>query len=90
MQKLDKNVPERIFLNYLVENEHWDISCKGPVIVHGIQGIDSQDSNSPSWFNHQEGFQVLLYVKKLMNSGILADEIGIITPYISQVCNTTY
>lgn len=67
------------------ENTHWDIGCKGPVIVHGIVGKDSQDFSSPSWFNPHEAFQVLLYFTRLMKSGISVDDIGIITPYSSQV-----
>jgi len=69
----------------LNENTHWDIGCKGPVIVHGIVGKDSQDFSSPSWFNPHEAFQVLLYFTRLMKSGISVDDIGIITPYSSQV-----
>lgn len=69
------------------ENTHWDIGCKGPVIVHGIVGEDSQDPNSPSWFNPHEAFQVLLYFTRLTKSGISVDDIGIITPYSSQVNN---
>lgn len=72
-------------LNNLNENTHWDIGCKGPIIVHGIEGIDRQDPSSPSWFNPPEAFQVLLYVTRLLKAGILADDIGIITPYAAQV-----
>lgn len=82
---LNDNDWERIFLNNLNENTHWEIDCKGPVIVHGIVGEDSQDPNSPSWFNPHEAFQVLLYFTRLMKSGISANDIGIITPYASQV-----
>ncbi|XP_016663111.1 probable RNA helicase armi [Acyrthosiphon pisum] len=82
---LNDNAQERILLNNLNENTHWDIGCKGPVIVHGIVGEDSQDPDSPSWFNPHEAFQVLLYFTRLMKSGISVDDIGIITPYASQV-----
>ncbi|XP_026807921.1 probable RNA helicase armi isoform X2 [Rhopalosiphum maidis] len=82
---LNDNAPERILLNNLNENAHWKIDCKGPVIVHGVVGEDSQDPSSPSWFNPHEAFQVLLYFTRLMKSGISADDIGIITPYASQV-----
>lgn len=84
---MNDNSQERILLNNLNENTHWDIGCNGPVIVHGIIGEDSQDPNSPSWFNPHEAFQVLLYFTRLMKSGLSADEIGIITPYSSQVNN---
>lgn len=67
------------------ENGHWDIGCKGPVIVHGIVGEDNQEPSSPSWFNPHEAFQVLLYITRLMKAGVSANDIGVITPYASQV-----
>lgn len=76
-----------MFLKNLNSNTQWSIGCKGPVIVHGIVGEDSQDSSSPSWFNPHEAFQVLLYVTNLMKAGVAAYNIGIITPYIAQVHN---
>ncbi|XP_025191199.1 probable RNA helicase armi [Melanaphis sacchari] len=82
---LSDNSQERILLNNLNKNAHWDIDCKGPVIVHGIVGVDSQEPSSPSWYNPHEAFQILLYFTRLLKSGISADDIGIITPYIAQV-----
>lgn len=78
---------EKVFLISLNNNVHWDIKCKGPIVVHGLIGNDSREPSSPSWFNPQEAFQVLLYVTKLINSGIPVEEIGIISPYLAQVCN---
>lgn len=72
-------------LKKLNENIHWDIDCKGPIIVHGVQGEDKQEPTSPSWCNPHEAFQVLLYVTRLFLAGVLADDIGIITPYSAQV-----
>lgn len=54
--------------------------------MHGITGEDSQDPNSPSWYNSHEVVQVILYVRRLLKSGIAIDDIGIITPYTAQVC----
>lgn len=72
-------------LKNLNENTHWDIGCEGPIVVHGIEGEDRQEPNSPSWFNPPEAFQVLLYATRLIKAGISADDIGIITPYAAQV-----
>ncbi|VVC38267.1 Hypothetical protein CINCED_3A020873 [Cinara cedri] len=83
--KVEPNLPERKLLNDLNENSYWDIGCKGPIIVHGIIGENLQEPSSPSWFNPHEAFQVLLYVTRLIKTGISTDEIGIITPYSSQV-----
>lgn len=80
---------ERKLLNYLSENSYWDIGCNGPIIVHGIIGDNNQEPSSPSWFNPHEAFQVLLYVTRLIKTGISTDEIGIITPYSSQVQDYT-
>lgn len=82
---MDDDVPERIFLRDLNKNAHWDVGCKGPVIVHGIVGEDNQEPSSPSWFNPHEAFQVLLYITRLMKAGVSANDIGVITPYASQV-----
>ncbi|XP_050439333.1 probable RNA helicase armi isoform X2 [Adelges cooleyi] len=83
--KLSDNVPEKIMVNSVNENAHWNINCKGPVIVHGIKGEDFQEPSSPSWFNPHEAFQVLLYTTKLLKAGISGEDIGIITPYSAQV-----
>lgn len=76
-----------MFLKNLNSNVHWSSECKGPVIIHGIVGEDSQEPSSPSWFNPHEAFQVLLYVTNLMKAGVAANNIGIISPYIAQVHN---
>lgn len=83
---MDDNTPERVLLNNLNTNVCWDIDCKGPIVVHGITGEDSQDPKSPSWYNPYEVFQVILYIEKLLKSGVTNDDIGIITPYTAQVC----
>ncbi|XP_025203213.1 LOW QUALITY PROTEIN: probable RNA helicase armi [Melanaphis sacchari] len=81
----NNNKRKKILLNKLNKNVHWNIDCNGPVMVHGIDGEDFQDFKSYSWFNPREAFQVLFYFTKLINSGISADDIGIITQYSAQV-----
>ncbi|TMW61943.1 hypothetical protein Poli38472_009436 [Pythium oligandrum] len=61
-----------------------------PLIFHGVQGTDSQDANSPSWFNPQEIVLVHAYVDLLLSNRagmtrqVQPGDIGIITPYAKQ------
>jgi len=56
-----------------------------PIIVHGVVGQDMREDISPSFFNPEELFVVVDYVKKLLDFKVDEDDIGIITPYRRQV-----
>lgn len=74
-------------MNELNQNAHWGIGCNGPVIVHGVRGDEYSEKNGTSWYNPHEALHAFLYFEKLLKAGISADDIGIITPYVSQVCS---
>jgi superfamily I DNA and/or RNA helicase len=57
-----------------------------PLIFHGIEGENVQESTSPSWFNIAEVEQVFHYVRDLVDSRTVpASEIAVIAPYHKQV-----
>ena len=56
-----------------------------PILFHGVEGQDSREAGSPSFFNPEEIFRVVDYVRKLREHGIDEDDIGVITPYRRQV-----
>ncbi|XP_050346309.1 probable RNA helicase armi [Nymphalis io] len=60
-------------------------SSTGGIFVFGIKGDNVRAEDSPSWYNPQEAAMVALTTCKLYKRHIAADEIGIITPYLSQV-----
>lgn len=58
-----------------------------PLIFHAVDGVNSREGDSPSWFNPQEVLVVVDYVKLLMKESkppIACEDIGIITPYARQ------
>ena len=55
------------------------------MIFHALEGTDMRESRSPSFFNPEELFIVVDYVKKLLEFNVDEDDIGIITPYRKQV-----
>eukprot|EP00438_Fugacium_kawagutii_P013618 Skav205615 [mRNA] locus=scaffold1292:125854:126636:+ [translate_table: standard] len=61
-----------------------DEGVKHPVIFHHCHGEESRQKDSPSWQNLQEGEVVKDYLKKLLEFGVPAEDIGIITPYYKQ------
>lgn len=70
--------------------DRWEhLPVKGfPLIFCGIQGQDTREGNSPSWFNSEE-CQVIkqyvdLLVKDTRKNRCLPKEIGIVTPYHKQ------
>jgi len=59
-----------------------------PIIFHAVDGENTREGNSPSWFNPQEAMVVVDYVKNLVKHSkpkICQEDIGIITPYARQV-----
>ncbi|BGP03615.1 hypothetical protein NBRC10513v2_007348 [Rhodotorula toruloides] len=69
----------------------WDgwMNTGFPVMFHAVEGTEMREGKSPSWFNVDEVTAVKGYVNRLLNkrSGarITQSDIGIITPYASQV-----
>lgn len=57
----------------------------GGIFVYGIKGQNLRSEESPSWYNPQEAAMLALTVCKLYKKNIIANEIGIITPYLAQV-----
>jgi len=57
---------------------------KHPVIFHHCAGAESRSQDSPSWQNVEEGAIVKQYLAKLLEHGVAAADIGIITPYHKQ------
>jgi len=55
-----------------------------PVVFHGVKGDNRQEADSPSWFNPQEVWQVVVYTQKLLAKGVDRKDIGIISPYRKQ------
>lgn len=60
-----------------------------PIIFHGVEGQDTREGSSPSWFNPEEATIVRDYVKLLVSdtraNRCKPEEIGVVTPYRKQV-----
>ncbi|XP_072305986.1 putative helicase mov-10-B.2 [Eucyclogobius newberryi] len=63
-----------------------------PIIFHGVTGLDTRESSSPSFFNTAEVEVLIDYVRKLLDtcgkkghSKLSTRDIGIIAPYRKQV-----
>lgn len=60
-----------------------------PLIFHGVEGQDSREQSSPSWFNSEECQIVKKYVDLLVKqtriNKVKPEDIGIVTPYHKQV-----
>ncbi|XP_058054812.1 probable RNA helicase armi [Anopheles bellator] len=55
------------------------------VFFHGVDGLNLQSSDSPSWFNPSEAKTVFRMVVNLFRKGYGHQDIGIITPYTMQI-----
>jgi helicase MOV-10 len=59
-----------------------------PLFIHGINGKDEREGNSPSWFNADEVKAVNKIISALLDTrkyGLRASDIGVISPYRKQV-----
>lgn len=56
-----------------------------PVIFEGVRGEDLRESTSPSYYNPQEIFIVKTYIERLLLTGVVPSDVGVITPYRKQV-----
>ena len=78
---------DRFVTHSMTKWEH--LPKKGfPILLHAIDGENTREGNSPSWFNPEEGMVVVQYVKDLIQNSkpkINQEDIGIITPYARQV-----
>jgi len=90
-------IPSQLFYNKeLISNrikEHHEL-CENlsflpkkgiPLLFHAVDGNCNPRTDSPGWFNLEEAYQVIEYVKLLKQSGVASKDIGIITPYRKQV-----
>jgi len=59
-----------------------------PIMFHSVNGENTREGNSPSWFNPEEVMVVVQYAIELIQNSkpkINQEDIGIITPYARQV-----
>lgn len=56
-----------------------------PLIFHTVEGRDRREHTNPSWFNPAEAIRCLSYAKRLYDSGLRPDQLGIISPYRRQI-----
>jgi helicase MOV-10 len=64
-----------------------------PIIFHAVDGENSREGSSPSWFNIEEAMVVVDYVNNLVKHSkpkISQDDIGVITPYARQVQKVSF
>ncbi|KAL1397715.1 hypothetical protein pipiens_009547 [Culex pipiens pipiens] len=54
-------------------------------IFCGVNGVNKQSPDSPSWFNPAETKSVFNLLLKLYKKGVRSEDIGVITPYQAQV-----
>lgn len=53
-------------------------------VFWGINGVNKQTPESPSWFNPAEAKSVFNFLLKLYKKGVRPEDIGVITPYQQQ------
>ena len=90
-------VPNKLFYNSQLRAKASkpDVTCmldfnslpnkKVPIIFHGVNGRDSREDNCPSFFNVHEVSEVVNYVKALRRQDKKPSDVGIISPYKTQI-----
>lgn len=77
------------FYNSNEKIERWDgtllkVSEFGVHFVP-VNGINRQNSDSPSWYNKEEANCIISFIGKLFGRGLTCEDIGVISPYQQQV-----
>lgn len=82
-----ENSPESAFLDQVVDALPIKSAQTPPYsfIFCGVNGVNKQSPDSPSWFNPAETKSVFNFLLKLYKKGVRSEDIGIITPYQAQV-----
>lgn len=83
----DENSPESAFLDKILDTLPVKSAQQPPYgfIFCGVNGVNKQSPDSPSWFNPAETKSVFNFLLKLYKKGVRSEEIGVITPYQAQV-----
>lgn len=82
-----ENSPESAFLDRVIDSLPVKSTQTPPYsfIFCGVNGVNKQSPDSPSWFNPAETKSVFNFLLKLYKKGVRSEDIGIITPYQAQV-----
>lgn len=82
------NIDESWINKLLTDVSHMFPTCKenSGLYMCGIRGCNYRANDSPSWYNPQEALMVLMSVCKLYKQNVSNNDIGIISPYLAQVC----
>lgn len=73
------------FLNETPDEWMKLLKVEYPLVFHSVKGRDRREHTNPSWFNPAEAIRCLTYVKRLYDSGLKAEQLGIISPYRRQI-----
>jgi hypothetical protein len=66
-------------------NKNWRINGLSPILGIDINGKEKTDKNTKSKYNLEEAKVVAKSIRLMMNEGVAAENIGIITPYTAQI-----
>jgi hypothetical protein len=65
-------------------NRRWTISSLEPLVAYDVEGSEGQTPMN-SYYNREEAALVAREVERLLDAGLRANEIGVITPYDGQI-----